>query len=105
MITKGIFAILKIFFGGWRSWLMTAFATALAVTFSKKITHYVALMVAWGLQKVLDLTNIELTSTTLQVSGFAAYLLDQFRLADCLALLIQFYILKWMLKKVPFLKW
>lgn len=45
------------------------------------------------------------SSPVVQITGLAGYFAAQLRLAECFAIIVSIYMLKFLLRKIPFIRW
>lgn len=96
-------------FGGWKAfiggWLMKA---CLAIVLYNLVVDLVQEVLAWVQGKLGGVTapggvinNFDVGS----VSALAAWLVNILRLPECFAFMLSMILLKWSLRKIPFVRW
>jgi hypothetical protein len=98
-----MFYIISKIFGGWKSFFVGIFATALITFFFSHLREMIQEVLNFGLSKIAELGIFD--AVTVDFTGFAAWMLQQFRLADCLTIILSTVLLKWTLRKIPFIRW
>lgn len=91
--------------GGWKSVFKIFFFTGLAVILYNLGCDVVQEGFTFLSSKLQGVDTSGITSPTLQLSGFAAWAVIHLRIPDILTFAITVYLLKFGLRKIPFLKW
>jgi hypothetical protein len=111
---------MQIFFGRLVTWLSasvltvwTAYKTFWIVGFIGFLAVGLYSLFLYGVQDILTtmlakFQEVQQPGTTPALTGFASltgWLLNCLKLPQCLAFIIDILILKWSLRKIPFIKW
>lgn len=57
----------------------------------------------FALSKMAGVLDIQ--AATMEFTGFAAWVAQQLRFQDCLAFIMSAIFAKWLLRKIPFIRW
>ena len=92
-------------FGNFKSFFKVIFFSALAVIIYNLGCDVVQEVFNFLSSKLQGIDSSGIVSPVLQLSGFAAWLAIHLRLPDMITFAITIYLLKFTLRKIPFLKW
>jgi len=111
---------MQIFFGRFVAWLAasvltiwTAYKTFWTVAFVGFIAVMLYALFLYGVQDILSTVltkfqGVEQPTSAPVMLGFsnlAGWLLNVFKLPQCIAFIVDILLLKWTLRKIPFIKW
>lgn len=95
--------ILTSFFSNWRTWSITIFLTSCLAGLWNTIVDLINILLTKAVQLVSSVVAPEAVSINL--SGLTAYFAETFRFSQCLAVIFSAYLLKFILRKIPFIRW
>ena len=91
-------------FSGWRLFAGGLFLTIFIVYLYNLVADILEEVLLW-IQGQIGTISIEGATTVLNATGLAAYLINQFRIPECVAFILTMILLKWTLRKIPFIRW
>lgn len=94
-LLSGVFT-LKVFMGG-------LFMTILAIIGYNLIVEVVSESLEFAVSKISGQTINGVTNPS--VTGFAGWFIGQIKIPEVFAVITTFVLLKWTLRKIPFLRW
>jgi hypothetical protein len=94
-LLSGVFS-LKVFMGG-------LFMTVLAVIGYNLIVEVVSETLEFAMLKISGQTVSGVTNPN--ITGFAGWFIAQIKIPEVFAVITTFVLLKWTLRKIPFLRW
>jgi hypothetical protein len=90
--------------GGWKSFAGVGMMAILGVILYNLAVDMLEEVLAWAMSIVSSSTSgMDLGS--MNVAGVAGYMVQQLRIGECLSVMVTMIILKWTLRKIPFIKW
>lgn len=92
-------------FLGWKTVMVALITVVLGVVIYNVVSEIVGELLDFAMEQISAISQGGLPSVTLQLSGIGAWLAEKLRLDDQVALMITFVTAKWLVVKIPFLKW
>lgn len=95
--------IIKSFFGNWRTWGIVTFLGSLLAGLWNTIVDFLNMLFQKAIGLISSLVAPE--AVAINFEGLTAYFSQQFRFAECLTVIFSAYLLKFLLRKIPFIRW
>lgn len=109
VLIRGIIAALTALFGGWKGFFGGFLVkTLLVIVLYNLVVEFFDEVLQWVVQKLGGITAPGGTISSFDVgsiSSLGAWLVSTMRIPECLAFIITVIILKWTLRKIPFIRW
>jgi len=98
-----MFDLLVKIFGGWKTWGVTVFIASMIASFWDLIILFFQSVFS----KIISLVGsmVGQDAITLQFQGVTAYFMLHLKFAECLAVILSVYLMKFLVRKIPFIKW
>lgn len=105
MAFKALIGSLINIFSGWKVFLGFVVTGILAVVIYNGVVAIVEEVMVWVMGKISGMTGSDLPSGLVQLSGLAAWMAQQTYLDVQIGIAVSAISLKWLVVKIPFLKW
>ena len=99
-----IVAALGVLGGGWKTFIMVTVLGALSIVGYNLVCEVLGEVFGWAASKAGEFTSGGLSNRA-SLTGLAAYFAEHLRMVECFAVVVQVVFLKFMLRKIPFLRW
>lgn len=103
-VAKAIVTALGTLFSSWKIFLGTTLCTIGFVFFYNMIVDLFQEICDFGVASISDV-SVSGSGTTYQMVGLAGYIGTQLRIPECVAFIVSIILAKWLLRKIPFIKW
>lgn len=91
-------------FAGWKTFLGVLVTGVVGVLIFNVAVDLIEAGLTWVLSAMGGVTNPGLPESG-SITGLAAYLAGHLKVVECIGLVCSVVLLKWMVVKIPFLKW
>lgn len=105
LATKAVIGSLANLFGSWQGFLAVTFLSCLGVVLYNVAASLVGDTLTWVMGQVAALEVGDLPNGWVQLTGLGAWLAEQTYLDDQIGIAITAVSMKWVVMKIPFLKW
>jgi hypothetical protein len=106
---RGIVAALGGVLGGWRTWVGGVLIKVILVVVLYNVAAvFIGDILTWVLGKLAAVsgpTGGIATFDVATISSLAGWLVNKMMIPQCFAYMISCILLKWMLRKIPFVRW
>jgi len=92
-------------FGAWKSVLLVTAMGFIAIVAYNLIVDVVQESLNWALTKAGTIPVPEGHSSVFQFTGFVGWFMGVLKIPECMSFIISMVGLKFLLRKIPFLKW
>lgn len=103
--TKTMIATMVAAFTSWKTLMTLVLVTALGITIYNVAADLLEAVLQWVMSEVSAVPVGELPSGMVQLSGLGAWMAQQTYLHEQVGIAITAVSLKWLVVKIPFLKW
>ena len=100
-----MFPLLSLIFGSWRTFLISSFITSIIAFFFTNLVDFLRALMLRAIYLVGSVAGNGPDSVSLTYEGLAAYFSYHFKFSECLAVILSCVLLRWLLVKIPFIKW
>ncbi len=97
----GLFAM----FGAWKVFLVGGFLAFLMVNVYNLVSEIILELLTFVSDQIAALTVPGSVGPIYQFTGLAGWFMVQFQVPQCVAFIVSVVLLKWTLRKIPFLRW
>ena len=102
---KALITSLVAIFGSWKLFIGFAITGILAVVLYNGVVEIAQEVLTWAMGKITAMSGAELPSGLIQLSGLAAWMAQQTYIPAQVGIAVSAVSLKWLVVKIPFLKW
>lgn len=95
--------ILNKLFGGWKNWGVTVFLASLVASLWNKVVEFILFLFNYAMGKISAVAMPDAVSVNMD--GFAAWMAIHLKFAECLTVIFFAVMTKWILRKIPFIRW
>jgi hypothetical protein len=92
-------------FGGWKTVILVTLLAFGAIAAYNLVVDIVEECFNFALASIGGVGTSGLGSGVVQIAGLGAYLASHMRIPECIAFIVNITILKWIVAKIPFIKW
>lgn len=104
-LTTWFGASLVALFGAWKSVLLVTFLGFAMIFVYNLIVDVVQEALTWALTQAGSIPVPEGHSSVFAFTGFVGWFMSVLKLPECMSFIISMVTLKFLLRKIPFLKW
>ena len=91
------------FFSDWKTWAITTFIVSMIAGLWNKLTEFFAFVLDWGLAQVSALGGPD--TVVVEYTGLAAWFAIHLKFPECLTIMFTCLSIKWILRKIPVIRW
>lgn len=98
-----MFMLIRLLFSSWRAFFTGTFIISLLALLWKFAVELILRLLGFALSLLASVTGPD--SIVVEYTGLAAYFVYHFKIAECLTVIFSAVILKFILRKIPFIGW
>lgn len=92
-------------FGSWKGAVFFIVVTCLGIVLYNVLEGLFVELLNFSTSKMASATTGANLTYTYNFADFAGYMMSCFRIPECVSFIVSMLMLKWTLRKIPFIKW
>lgn len=101
----GVVTFFLSLFGGWRVFFGGLLMTILSVVLYNLVVEVLGEVLEFVIDQLQGVSGPSGSSGVMSFTGFGAWWVTHLRLPECLSFILSCVVIKWTVRKIPFLKW
>jgi len=92
-------------FGSWKSILLVTFFAFLSIEIYNFICGIIEELLNYVVSSMSSVSMPEGATNTFTFSGVAGWFMSSLKIPECMSFIVSMVMLKWTLRKIPFVRW